>query len=62
METPSLEMNRPWRSRVPFRIALHDVDNFKQLDDKLRYQAGDNALVHLVTVIKTRMVSYENSN
>ena len=55
LEALGREMHRAERYRLPLCIALLDIDNFKQLNDKLGHQAGDSALVHLVTVIKTTL-------
>ena len=51
-ETLEKEIARMRRRDAALCIALIDVDNFKDLNDSLGHQAGDNALVHLANVIR----------
>lgn len=46
------EFNRTLREQKPISVALLDIDNFKQLNDTLGHQGGDEALKHLSRVIK----------
>lgn len=46
------EIARADREQRPLSVAVLDIDNFKQLNDRLGHQAGDGALVHLVQVVK----------
>ena len=51
-EAFAVEAARTERSSAPLTVALLDVDNFKQLNDKLGHQAGDEALKYLATVLR----------
>ncbi|OGB49406.1 MAG: diguanylate cyclase [Burkholderiales bacterium RIFCSPLOWO2_12_FULL_65_40] len=46
------EIARARRSETPLCVALLDVDNFKQINDRLGHESGDAALVHLATVVR----------
>ncbi|MGL4435411.1 MAG: GGDEF domain-containing protein, partial [Giesbergeria sp.] len=54
-EVMEREIARARRSDVPLCVALLDVDNFKQINDRLGHDTGDAALVHLAGVVRTVM-------
>ncbi|WP_301101386.1 GGDEF domain-containing protein [Propionivibrio sp.] len=46
------EVGRAQRRKSALCVAMLDIDNFKKLNDSLGHDAGDAALIHLVTVIR----------
>ena len=54
-EVMEREIARARRAESPLCVALLDVDNFKQLNDRLGHDTGDAALVHLASVVRAVM-------
>lgn len=49
------EVARARRNHSPLALALIDLDDFKRLNDTFGHQVGDQALVHLVTVLRAAL-------
>lgn len=49
------ELARSRRNGAGLALALIDLDNFKRLNDTQGHQAGDEALIHLVRVLRQAM-------
>lgn len=53
------ELARSERRKTPLCIALLDLDDFKRLNDTHGHGAGDEALIHLVKVVKDTLRSMD---
>ena len=49
------EIKRADRRQAPLCLAMLDIDNFKKLNDSLGHTAGDEALVHLTSVVRATL-------
>jgi diguanylate cyclase (GGDEF)-like protein len=54
-EVATAEAERALRTGRPLTLAYFDVDDFKQLNDRLGHAAGDAALVHLVSTVRPHL-------
>lgn len=54
-ERTEAEAKRACRGGRPLTLVYIDLDNFKQLNDRLGHVAGDEALVHVVCVIHANL-------
>ncbi|NMG76391.1 GGDEF domain-containing protein [Aromatoleum diolicum] len=54
-ETFDKESARARRHGSPLSLALLDLDNFKQLNDRHGHKTGDDALIHLATIVRQNL-------
>jgi diguanylate cyclase (GGDEF)-like protein len=48
----SVEVERAFRQKYPLMLAIIDVDNFKEYNDRFGHQEGDKALINLAEIMK----------
>ncbi|AFZ34033.1 diguanylate cyclase [Stanieria cyanosphaera PCC 7437] len=53
------EINRSRRFKHSFSVAYFDLDNFKQVNDRLGHQAGDNLLKEIIKIIRKSIRGYD---
>jgi len=58
-EAAAAEAERARRSSRPLTLAYLDLDNFKQLNDRLGHAAGDAALMQVVRAIHPNLRTYD---
>ena len=46
------EISRARRTQTPFSVAILDIDHFKHVNDEHGHDVGDQALIHMVAVIR----------
>ena len=49
------EIARACRTRMPFALAILDIDHFKRVNDQYGHEAGDKALIHVAGIAKSRL-------
>ncbi|WP_129675243.1 diguanylate cyclase [Candidatus Chloroploca sp. Khr17] len=54
-----LELNRAKRTGQMLAIALLDIDHFKQVNDRYGHIIGDQALIHVASLLRSVLRSYD---